>query len=33
MKGEANDALLMDLLREEYFANHPELVDNLPRLG
>lgn len=32
-KGEVNDALLMDLLREEYFANHTELVDNLPRLG
>jgi len=31
--GEVNDTLLMDLLREEFFANHPELVDKLPRLG
>ena len=31
--GEMSDGLLMDLLREEFFANHTELVDNLPRLG
>jgi RimJ/RimL family protein N-acetyltransferase len=31
--GEVSDGLLMDLLREEYIANHPELVDNLPQLG
>ena len=30
--GERNDVYLMDLLREEYFAKHPELVDNLPPL-
>jgi RimJ/RimL family protein N-acetyltransferase len=30
--GELYDNLMMDLLREEYFANHPELVDNLPKL-
>ncbi len=27
-----NDALLMDILREEYFALHPELTDPLPGL-
>ncbi len=31
--GEMSDGLLIDLLREEFFANHTELVDNLPRLG
>ena len=31
--GELYDNLIMDLLREEYFAMHPELVDNLPSLG
>lgn len=31
--GELYDNLIMDLLREEYFALHPELVDNLPSLG
>jgi RimJ/RimL family protein N-acetyltransferase len=30
--GRLNDALLMDLLREEYFALHPELIDTLPAL-
>jgi RimJ/RimL family protein N-acetyltransferase len=28
--GELYDNLIMDLLREEYFARHPELTDNLP---
>jgi hypothetical protein len=27
---EINDTLVVDLLREEYFARHPELEDNLP---
>jgi len=31
--GELYDNLMMDLLREEYFALHPDLVDNLPPLG
>jgi RimJ/RimL family protein N-acetyltransferase len=31
--GEMSDGLLMDLRREEYFANHPDLVDTMPRLG
>lgn len=31
--GALYDNLMMDLLREEYFAQHPELVDNLPQLG
>ena len=31
--GELYDNLLMDLLREEYFALHPQLVDNLPPLS
>jgi RimJ/RimL family protein N-acetyltransferase len=30
--GELYDSLLVDLLREEYFARHPELEDNLPPL-
>jgi RimJ/RimL family protein N-acetyltransferase len=30
--GDVYDTLIMDLLREEYFANHPNLVDNLPQL-
>jgi ribosomal-protein-alanine N-acetyltransferase len=30
--GELYDNLIVDLLREEYFALHPELTDNLPRL-
>jgi RimJ/RimL family protein N-acetyltransferase len=30
--GELYDNLMMDLLREEYFVKHPELVDNLPNL-
>jgi len=30
--GELYDNLRMDLLREEYFALHPELVDHLPPL-
>lgn len=31
--GEIFDNILMDLLREEYFALHPQLVDNLPALA
>jgi RimJ/RimL family protein N-acetyltransferase len=27
------DNLVLDLLREEYFTQHPEMVDNLPQLG
>ena len=30
--GELYDNLVMDLLREEYFALHPQLADNLPAL-
>ena len=30
--GQCYDNLSMDLLREEYYALHPELKDNLPRL-
>lgn len=30
--GELYDNLIMDLLREEFFASHPELTDNLPAL-
>lgn len=30
--GKLNDTLVMDLLREEYFALHPELTDTLPGL-
>ncbi len=30
--GELYDNLIVDLLREEYFARHPELTDNLPPL-
>ena len=30
--GELYDSLAMDMLREEYFALHPQLVDNLPSL-
>lgn len=29
-RGGVYDGLMMDLLREEYFAQHPQLVDNLP---
>jgi len=32
-EGALYDNLMLDLLREEYFAQHPELVDNLPQLG
>jgi RimJ/RimL family protein N-acetyltransferase len=31
--GEVFDNLIMDLLREEYFSHHPQLVDNLPPLS
>jgi RimJ/RimL family protein N-acetyltransferase len=31
--GGLHDNLIMDLLREEYFARHPELVDGLPPLA
>jgi hypothetical protein len=31
-EGKLYDNLMMDLLREEYFARHPELEDHLPRL-
>lgn len=31
--GELYDNLIMDLLREEYFASHPEQVDHLPTLN
>jgi RimJ/RimL family protein N-acetyltransferase len=30
--GEVYDTLIMDLLREEYFSNHSDLVDSLPQL-
>ncbi len=30
--GHRSDNLMMDLLREEYFARHPELTDDLPPL-
>jgi len=30
--GELYDNLMIDLLREEYFALHPELTDNLPSI-
>ncbi len=30
--GEVYDNLMMDLLREEFFVLHPDLVDNLPSL-
>ncbi|MEW6716400.1 MAG: GNAT family protein [Chloroflexota bacterium] len=30
--GQLFDNIVMDLLREEYFANHPELTDELPPL-
>ena len=30
--GGLHDSLVMDLLREEYFARHPELTDTLPAL-
>jgi RimJ/RimL family protein N-acetyltransferase len=30
--GELYDNLVIDLLREEYFSGHPQLVDNLPPL-
>ena len=29
--GELYDNLVMDMLREEYFARHPEMEDNLPK--
>jgi len=31
--GELYDNIVMDLLREEFFALHPQLVDNLPPLS
>jgi RimJ/RimL family protein N-acetyltransferase len=31
--GELYDELMMDLLREEYFTGHPDLIDNLPELA
>lgn len=31
--GEIFDNLVMDMLREEYFARHPELADRLPSLS
>jgi RimJ/RimL family protein N-acetyltransferase len=31
-EGVLHDNLMMDVLREEYFANHPELQDRLPAL-
>jgi RimJ/RimL family protein N-acetyltransferase len=31
--GELLDNLLLDLVREDYFAQHPELFDNLPPLN
>jgi RimJ/RimL family protein N-acetyltransferase len=30
--GLINETLIIDILREEYFALHPELEDNLPSL-
>jgi len=30
--GQLFDNLMMDLLREEYYAHHPEMVDHLPAL-
>jgi hypothetical protein len=30
--GHLYDNLIMDLLREEFFANHPKMTDNLPEL-
>ena len=32
MRGKINNILVVDLLREEYFARHPDLVDILPPL-
>ena len=32
-KGHLFDNLLMDILREEYYARHPKLSDQLPALG
>ena len=32
MRGKIYNTLVIDLLREEYFARHPELEDNLPIL-
>ncbi|MHA2226415.1 MAG: GNAT family N-acetyltransferase [Candidatus Hodarchaeales archaeon] len=32
IRGNLYDTLIVDLLREEFFALHPELVDNLPQL-
>ncbi len=31
--GELYDNIVMDLLREEYFIRHPQMVDNLPPLS
>ncbi len=31
--GKRYDNLTLDILREEYYAQHPELTDNLPKLG
>ncbi|MFX0183804.1 MAG: GNAT family N-acetyltransferase [Candidatus Hodarchaeota archaeon] len=32
IRGNLYDTLIIDLLREEYFALHPELVNNLPEI-
>lgn len=32
VRGELYDNLLVDLLREEYYARHPELIDRLPAI-
>jgi RimJ/RimL family protein N-acetyltransferase len=32
-RGTVYDGLAMDIIREEYYARHPELTDNLPPLG
>ena len=33
MRGKINDTLVVDLLREEYFDRHPDLIDTLPPLS
>jgi ribosomal-protein-alanine N-acetyltransferase len=33
IRGKINDTLVVDLLREEYFQRHPELIDTLPLLS
>jgi RimJ/RimL family protein N-acetyltransferase len=30
--GELYDTLMMDILREEYFARHSDLIDSLPAI-